>query len=158
MTSAAPYKTFHRIIVSPCREVPGRRDWLAPTVKGPSSRVPSILRTVSLWVPVLATEPMVSSFFCLKNSGSQTLHMHPNLPTGLLSHRWPASILSSWQSAFLASSQMLQLWEPQARNHLLSDPPALSSTKLNWPMGWPVGIRLLTTFQFSPSQFYYTNN
>lgn len=145
MTSIAPYKIFHCICVSSYREVPGRRDWLASTVKVPPSRVPSNLKNFfALWVPVLVVEPRVSSFFCLKNSGSQTFTMHPNPPKGLLNHRCPVSDslhLAICISSKLPGEAIALLWELQARNHLLSNQPDLLNTKLNWP--WQLGIRLL---------------
>lgn len=105
MTTVAPYKTCHCIFLSSRREVPGRRGWLASTLKVPFNQGPSNLKNYfALWVPVLSVEPTVSSFFRLKNSGSQTFSMHPNSPKGLLNHRCPVS--DSLHSAICISSQL----------------------------------------------------
>lgn len=109
---------------------------------------PRSFESKELWVPVLVVEPVVFSFFCLKNSGSQTsafiwTHLR------VLNHRCPVSD-SIHLVLCISSKPLLLLWKAKAGNHLLS---ALSTTNLNWPLGRQLGVRLLTTFQLTLPSF-----
>lgn len=151
MTLVASTLSF-TIFALPCREE--RTGYL--NCQDPSSWGPfGSQELFAPWVLATVVEPFVR-----RASGSRTsagiTHLRvpkPQMPRFL--------ILYIWQFAFLASFQMkplLPIWEPQARNYFLSDQPDLSSTNLTWPMGKQHGIKLLKTFQFTPSQFYCTNS
>lgn len=131
------------------------KDWL------PQLSRPIQLRPFWISRTVCTVSPRDGGWaFCPKGKWFSNFSRHHS-PKGSKPQMPRFLFLYIWQFAFLASFQMkplLPLWEPQARNHFLSDQPDLSSTNLTWPMGKQHGIKLLKTFQFTPSQFYCTNS